>query len=88
MHSYNLSIKDMNIQIINDIIFDEKKRIVSVFKDHLIYCEISDFLKQYYKMNKSVKILQRFINYYEAYTKFYPEYGPLEDVLKILKKNI
>ena len=88
LHSYNLSIKDMNIQIINDIIFDENKRIVSVFKDHLIYCEISDFLKQYYKKNKSVKILQRFINYYESYTKFYPEYGPLEDVLKILKKNI
>ena len=39
LHSYNLSIKDMNVQIINEIIFDEKKRIVSIFKDHLIYYE-------------------------------------------------
>ena len=88
LHSYNYSIDEINKQIINDIIYDEKKRIVSIFKDHLIYYEITDFFKQYYKKNKSVRMILRFINYYEAYTKFYPEYGPLEDVLKILKKNI
>ena len=41
LHSYNYSIDEINKQIINDIIYDEKKRIVSIFKDHLIYYEIT-----------------------------------------------
>ena len=88
LHSYNLSIAEINKKITNDIIFDEKKRIVSIFKDFLLWYETSDFFKQYYKKNKSVRLMLRFISYYEVYTKFYPEYGPLEDVLKILKKNM
>ena len=88
LHSYNMSKEAINIKITNDIIFDERKRIVSVFKDYLLWDETSDFFKQYYKKNKSIKLILRFITYYETYTKFYPEYGPHEDILKILKKNI
>ena len=88
LHSYNMSNDDLNKKIINNIIFDSKKRIVSVFKDYLLWYETSDFFKLYYKMNKSSRLMRRFINYYDAYTQFYPEYGPLEDILKILTKNI
>ena len=88
LHSYNMSNDDLNKKIINNIIFDSKKRIVSVFKDYLLWYETSDFFKLYYKMNKSSRLMRRFINYYDAYTHFYPEYGPLEDILKILTKNI
>ena len=88
LRSYNMSKEAINIRITNDIIFDEKKRIVSVFKDYLLWDETSDFFKQYYKKNKSIRMILRFITYYETYTKFYPEYGPHEDILKILKKNI
>ena len=88
LQSYNISNNKINKKIINDIIFDERKRIVSIFKDLLLWNETSDFFKQYYKMHKSVRLMLKFIKYYEAYTKFYPEYGPLEDVLKILKKNL
>ena len=88
LQSYNLSNNEINKRITNDIIFDERKRIVSVFKDYLLWYETSDFFKQYYKKNKSTQLMLRFIRYYETYTKFYPEYGPLEDVLIILKKNI
>ena len=88
LQSYNISNNEINKKIINDIIFDERKRIVSIFKDHLLWNETSDFFKQYYKMHKSVRLMLGFIKYYEAYTKFYPEYGPLEDVLKIMKKNL
>ena len=88
LHSYNMTKESINIKITNDIIFDERKRIVSVFKDYLLWNETSDFLKQYYKKNKSIKMILKFITYYETYIKFYPEYGPHEDILKILKKNL
>ena len=86
--SYNLPIEEINKKIINDIVFDEKKRIVSIFKDYLLWYETSDFFKSYYKKNKSIKMINRFITYYNSYTLFFPEYGPLEDILQTLKKNI
>ena len=88
LHNYNMSYEEINKKIINDIIFDEKKRIVSIFKDYLLWYETSDFFKLFYNKNKSIKMIKRFIRYYEAYTLFFPEYGPFEDILKILKKNI
>ena len=88
LHNYNMPYEEINKRIINDIIFDEKKRIVSIFKDYLLWYETSDFFKLFYKKNKSNKMIKRFIRYYESYTLFFPEYGPLEDILKILKKNI
>jgi len=88
LHSYNVPNEEINKKIINDIIFDEKKRIVSIFKDYLLWYETSDFFKLIYDKNKSIKMIKRFIRYYESYTHFFPEYGPLEDILKILKKNI
>ena len=88
LHSYNRSFEEINKKIINDIIYDEKKRIVSIFKDYLLWYEISDFFKLFYDKNKSIKMIKRFIRYYESNTQFFPEYGPLEDILKILKKNI
>ena len=86
--SYNMPSEEINKRIINDIIFDERKRIVSIFKDYLLWYETSDFFKLYYKTSKSIKMIKRFITYYESYTLFFPEYGPLEDILQILKKNI
>ena len=86
--SYNMPCEEMNKKIINDIIFDERKRIVSIFKDYLLWYETSDFFKLYYKTNKSIKMIKKFITYYDSYTLFFPEYGPLEDILQTLKKNI
>jgi hypothetical protein len=37
-----------NAKIINDIIYNEQTHIVSVFKDYLIYDDISEFLKRFY----------------------------------------
>lgn len=37
-----------NVKIINDIIYNEQTHIVSVFKDYLIFDDISEFLKRYY----------------------------------------
>jgi len=40
-----------NVKIINDIIYNEQTHVVSVFKDYLIFDDISEFLKRFY--NKS-----------------------------------
>lgn len=43
-----------NVKIINDIIYNEQTHIVSVFKDYLIYDDISEFLKRFYYRLESV----------------------------------
>jgi hypothetical protein len=37
-----------NVKIINDIIYNEPTHVVSVFKDYLIYDDVSEFLKRPY----------------------------------------
>ena len=44
---YNWSVEEVQVKIINDMVFDEKKRIVSLFKDFLLLDETSDFLRRY-----------------------------------------
>jgi hypothetical protein len=43
---YNTSDKDFNIQKINEIIYGDRKRIVSKFKEFLLLDETSDFMKR------------------------------------------
>ena len=88
LRKYNYSNKKYYIQKSNEIIFDNNKRLVCIFKDYLLWNETSDFLKEYYKSSESKKLLPNMCEYYEGFTLIHPEYAPLEDVLKILKKNI
>lgn len=37
-----------NVKIVNDIIYNESTHIVAVFKDYLIYDDLSEFLKRIY----------------------------------------
>jgi hypothetical protein len=46
LNEYNMTIRKLNIKIINDIIYDERKHLVCVFKDYLLWDENSDFLKR------------------------------------------
>ena len=88
LRKYNFSHKKYNIQKSNEIIFDKNKRIVSIFKDYLLWNETSDFLKEYYQIPESISLLPNMCEYYEKYTLIYPEYGPLENVMKIMKRNM
>ena len=36
-----------SIRCLNDIVYNEKAHVVSVFKDYLIYDDMSEFLKRY-----------------------------------------
>lgn len=45
---YMTSKEFYNIKIVNDIIYNEPTHMVAIFKDYLIYDDLSEFLKRYY----------------------------------------
>lgn len=42
-----------NVKIVNDIIYNENTHIVSVFKDYLIFDDVSEFLKRFYNKHEA-----------------------------------
>ena len=88
LKKYNMTIESYNKKVITDIIYDERKHIVSVFKNYLLWDEMSDFLKRFYYKHESKNRLPKINHYYEKYTLFPPVYFPLEDVIKIMLKNV
>lgn len=60
--------------VINYIIYNEKSHIVSLFKDYLIIDDCSEFLKRYYTKSESIKRLTKFFDYYDTYSKIFPNY--------------
>ena len=75
------------INIINNIIYNEKTHVVARFKDYLILDDYSEFLKRYYKKCESYVRLPKFYEYYDTYSKIYPNYTSLLEG-KFIYKNI
>ncbi len=73
------------INIINNIIYNEKSHIVAKFKDYLILDDSSEFLKRYYKKYESEIRLPKFYEYYETYSKIFPNYTGLPEGQYIYK---
>ena len=84
---YNFTPLDYQINIINDIIYNEKTHIVAKFKDYLIYDDNSEFFKRYYKSYESIIRLPKYFEYYQTYSKIYPNYTSISEC-KYLYKNI
>ena len=59
----------------------------SLFKDYLISDDISEFLKRYYTTIESSIRLPKFYEYYETYSRIYPNYTALPES-KYIYKNI
>ena len=76
------------IKITNQILFNLPNRLVSVFKDYLIWDGNYDYLKVFYNLKKSVELLPKIGNYYQTYTLFTPIYFPLTDLNDIISKYI
>ena len=88
LKKYNVNEDMYNKKIINDIIYDENKHIVSEFKNYLLWDENSDFLKRFYYLHESINRLPKINYYYETYTLFPPVYFCLDDLVKIMIKNV
>ena len=73
--------------VINNIIYNEKTHLVSKFKDYLIEDDLSEFLKRYYKKDESLIRLPKYYEYYDAYSKIFPNYTALRES-KYIYKNL
>ena len=49
---HDSNINKFNKKMINDLLYDEKKHIVSIFKEYLILDDIVEYLQRYFKFKK------------------------------------
>lgn len=75
IEDYNPTDKDYESTIIKSIIFNESCHIVALFKEYLLLDDNSEFLKRYYSNEESNHRLVKLIDYYENYSKIYPNYN-------------
>lgn len=76
-----------NVKVISDIIYNENTHIVSVFKDFLIYDDLTEFLKRLYKTSEAIQRLPKIFDYYEKCSKVFPNFVVVEEK-KYMFKNI
>jgi hypothetical protein len=76
-----------NIKIVNDVIYNEPAHIVSVFKDYLIYDDVSEFLKRSYTKQEAKERLPKVFNFYDKYSMVFPNFVVLPEN-KYMFKNI
>ena len=67
-----------NYIYINHIIYNKPCKIVSKFKDYLVYDD-DEFLKKYYLLKESILRLYKLLNLYEKYSKIFPNYLMLRE---------
>ena len=77
-YSKNLPDK-YNLRVINNILSNRKKHYVTLFKEHLINDEISEFLHRFYFHKESVNKFAKIINYFRNKSLIYPNCSPLSE---------
>ena len=70
---------------INNLMFNEKCRIVSRFKDFLIYDDDTEFCRTNYKKEKLRTTLIKIYNFYDKYNKVFPNYMILPENIYMYK---
>lgn len=83
LFKYNISAKNIDKEIIDNIIFNEKKHIVSIFKEYLILDESCDFISKYYSLFESLTLLFTISN--NSNNNFIPTLSDIEKEMIILK---
>ena len=76
-----------NLKVVNDVIYNENTHIVSIFKDYLIYDDVSEFLKRSYRSAEARTRLPKIFEFYDKYSKVFPNYVVLPES-KYMFKNI
>ena len=71
----------------NNLIFNEKCRIVARFKDFLVLDDSTEFLRRFYSKKELKARLKKIYNFYESYCKIFPNYMILPES-QFLYKNI
>lgn len=68
--------------------YNEPKNLVSVFKDYLIFDDFSEYLKRQYKAFESETRLPKIFEFYESYSKVFPNYVAVPAEARFMFKNI
>ena len=76
-----------NSKIAADIMYNEQRHIVSVFKEYLIFDDFSEYLKRFYTFKEAQDRLPRVFEFYEHYSKVFPNYVSIPES-KFMFKNI
>jgi len=84
---YKIKEDTYNINIIDNIIFNEKSHLVAKFKEHLITDDEYEFLKRYYNEDEAKIRLKKFLKYYHEHSFFFPNYSLLPES-EIIYRNI
>lgn len=67
--------------------YNEKVLVVCVFKDYLIYDDLTEFLKRPYTYPESIIRLSKIFEFYESYSEVFPNYIVLPEK-RFMYKNI
>lgn len=84
---YMTSQEYYNSKVSSDIMYNEQRHIVSVFKEYLIYDDFSEYLKRFYTRREAIDRLPRIFEFYDHYSKVFPNYVALPES-KYMFKNI
>ena len=87
LKNYTTTINDYNKIMINHLLKNSQMHYISVFKDYLLYDDISEFLNRFYNKDEIMKRIFTITNYYANSSKLYPNYSPLNEG-KYIYKNI
>ena len=87
LKKYNATIINYKINTTNSLIFDQKIHLVAIFKDYLIWDDLSDFLKRFYFLNESIQIIPKISECYNHYSIFSPVYFGLDGLVIIIMSN-
>ena len=88
LYRFNFDLKKYYIKIIDNIVCDANKHIVSLFKNYLIWDDPNEYFKRFYILNESQYRLNPIASYYNDYTHFFPVYFCNLEIIKILLKNV
>ena len=71
----------------NNLVFNEKCRLVARFKDYLVLDDSTEFLRRFYIKRELRSRLKKIYNFYESYCKIFPNYMILPES-QFLYRNI
>lgn len=75
-------------KLTSNIMYNEPKNLVSVFKDYLIFDDFSEYLKRHYRYDEAKTRLPKVYDFYESYSKVFPNYVAVTMEARFMFKNI
>ena len=86
-HKYSKFEYSFSLFCTNNLIYNEKCRIVARFKDFLVLDDSTEFLRRFYSKKELKNRLKKIYNFYENYCKIFPNYMILPES-QFLYRNI